>query len=143
MKKLLKRIASKLPKNLQQELKRLYFSHQIKNDTFITDEKELDKLHEWLSEGDWIIDVGANIGHYTKRFSELVGAKGRVIAFEPMTDTFELLSANVAKFANDNVSLFNVAASSSPSIQGMTLPKFDTGLDNYFMAKITGCPCFP
>ena len=43
----------------------------------------------------------------------------------------------MAKLTYNNVTLFNVAASDSSSIQGMAMPKFDTGLDNYFMAKIT------
>jgi len=137
MKRFLKKLSSKLPKKYQQELKRLYFSWQIKKGVFVTDEKEFDVLQKWVGEGDWVIDVGANIGHYTKRLSELVGESGRVIAFEPITDTFELLAANVASLPFNNVSLFNAAASDSSSIQGMALPKFDTGLDNYFMAKIT------
>ena len=137
MKKIFKKFASKLPKNYQQELKRLYFSRQIKKGTFLSDEKEFDQLHKWIGEGDWVIDVGANIGHYTKKLSELVGRPGRVLAFEPIPDTFELLAANIAKLNHHNVSLFNIAASDSSSLKGMELPKFDTGLDNYFMAKIT------
>lgn len=137
MKKVFKKLSSKLPKKYQQELKRLYFGRQIKKDIFISDEKEFSVLQKWVGKGDWVIDVGANIGHYTKRLSELVGESGRVIAFEPIPDTFELLSANMARLSFNNVSLFNIAASNSSSIQGMALPKFDTGLDNYFMAKIT------
>jgi len=133
----LKKIASKLPIKYQQELKRLYFSRQIKKDNFVSNEKEFDLLSEWVNEGDWVIDVGANIGHYTKKLSELVGESGRVIAFEPIPDTFELLAANVASLPLNNISLLNVAASDYSSIQGMALPKFNTGLDNYFMAKIT------
>ena len=45
-----------------------------------------------VSPRDWIVDVGANVGHYTKRLSELVGPKGRVIAFEPILETFSILS---------------------------------------------------
>ena len=137
MNKVFKKLSSKLPKKYQQELKRLYFGRQIKKGVFVSDEKEFNVLQKWVSKGDWVIDVGANIGHYTKKLSELVGRSGRVIAFEPIPDTFELLAANMARLANNNVSLFNVAASDSSSIQGMALPKFDTGLDNYFMAKIT------
>lgn len=137
MKKVFKKLSSKLPKKYQQELKRLYFSRQIQKGVFLSDEKEFDVLQKWVSKGDWVIDVGANIGHYTKKLSELVGKSGRVIAFEPIPDTFELLAANMARVEYNNVSLLNVAASESSSLKGMALPKFDTGLDNYFMAKIT------
>jgi len=137
MKNFLKKISSKLPKQYQQELKRLYFSRQINKGTFVSDENEFYILQRWVNKGDWVIDVGANIGHYTKRLSELVSETGRVIAIEPIPDTFELLAANMAKVSYNNVSLFNIAASESSSIKGMALPKLDTGLDNYFMAKIT------
>lgn len=133
----LKKVASKLPKKYQQELKRLYFKKQIKGNVFVSDEKEFDCLDKWVGEGDWVLDIGANVGHYTRKLSDLIGATGRVMAFEPIPDTFELLAANVVGLTFNNVSLFNVAVSDSSSIQGMRLPKFDTGLDNYFMAKIT------
>ena len=137
MNRFIKIIASKLPKKTQQELKKLYFSYQIKKNNFVSDEKEFTKLKNWVHADDWVIDVGANVGHYTKKLSEIVGSEGRVIAFEPMMATFELLASNVAKFSTDNVTLLNVAASDSSTMQGMLLPKFDTGLDNYYMAKIT------
>lgn len=137
MNRFFKKIASKLPKRYQQELKRVYFRRQIKGGRFISDEKEFDVLQDWVTEGDWVIDVGANVGHYTKKLSDLTGEAGRVIAFEPIPDTFELLTANMVGLSYSNVTLINAAASESTSIQGMALPKFDTGLDNYFRAEIT------
>lgn len=41
--------------------------------------------------GDVVWDVGANVGFYTRQFAELVGAGGKVVAFEPHPDTFGLL----------------------------------------------------
>lgn len=73
MRDFLKKIASKLPGRVQQEIKRIYFANQIGKNRFLTDEVEYDHLHEWVSDGDWVIDVGANIGHYTKKLSDLVG----------------------------------------------------------------------
>lgn len=137
MNNLFKAISSKLPKSLQQELKRLLFSRQIRKGTFKTDEKEYLILDRWVKKGDWVLDIGANVGHYTVKLSELVGESGRVIAFEPIPDTFELLAANIARLSSRNVTLLNVGASSSTSLHGMALPKFDTGLDNYYMARIT------
>ena len=95
MKELMKSIAARLPKKLQQSMKRRYFALQIRRGLFRTEEPEFNLASEILREGDWVLDVGANIGHYTVRFSELVGDKGRVIAFEPVPDTFEILSSNV------------------------------------------------
>lgn len=137
MNKVLKRIAKRLPTRYQQELKRLRFGHQIRKGTFKTDEKEFGMLESWVGKGDWVLDIGANVGHYTSRLSEIVGATGRVIAFEPVPETFELLAANVARFPLKNVTLINIAVSDSADILGISIPKFDTGLDNYYQAGVT------
>lgn len=134
---LAKKIASKLPARWQNELKRFQFGYEISRDRFHTDEKEYAMLDQWISDGDWVLDIGANIGHYSARFSELVGQSGRVIAFEPVPATFELLAANMARLPQKNVTLLNLAASDSTGIVGMSIPKFDSGLDNFYMAHVT------
>ena len=133
----LKRVAASLPASWQQELKRAYFARQIRANSFSTNEIEFELMRDWLRPGDWAIDVGANIGHYTKRMSELVGPQGRVFAFEPMAATFDLLSSNTARFKLDNVSLLNFAASDSSQLVHMDLPNFDSGASNYYQAHIT------
>ena len=134
---LAKRLAAHLPQASQQELKRRHFRREIARGTFRTDELEWELAEQWLAPGDWAIDVGANIGHYTKRFSDLVGPAGRVIAFEPVPATFELLAANAVQFRHANVSLLNLAASDATRPVSMSMPQFDTGLDNYYMAAIS------
>lgn len=37
-----------------------------------------------IKEGDTVVDIGANLGYFTKLFSKWVGDKGRVIAIEPV-----------------------------------------------------------
>jgi FkbM family methyltransferase len=59
--------------------------------------------------GDIIWDVGANVGHYTKKFAEIVGASGHVVAFEPSPETFANLSA--AMSYNRNTTIVNLALS--------------------------------
>lgn len=120
----------------QQELKRFRYHYQIKRDTFRSEEPEFDILEQFISEGDWVIDVGANIGHYTKRFSDLVGAEGRVIAIEPVPFTFALLASNVSLFNWGNVTLLNVAASKRTTVLGMAIPDFERRLKNYYQASI-------
>ncbi|MDH3691509.1 MAG: FkbM family methyltransferase [Gammaproteobacteria bacterium] len=137
MRTFLKKIASYLPKSIQHSLKRRYFSYQIRNNTFRTDEPEFAYVDKVLKECDWVIDIGANIGHYTLRFAELVGPQGRVIAFEPVPETFDLLSSNVWQKKYRNVTLINAAASDVTRLAGMDIPSFDTGLENYYMAHLT------
>ena len=62
-----------------------------------------------IQPGDIVWDVGANVGHYTKQISEIVGTSGHVVAFEPSPHTFVMLSA--AMIHNRNVTLANVALS--------------------------------
>jgi len=137
MKQLLKRLASRLPLPWQQQLKRLHFAREIAGGRFITTEPEFPRLAEWVQDGDWVLDVGANIGHYTLRLSRLVGAKGRVLSFEPVPETLELLAANVASAKARNVTLLNTAASDRCCTAGIQLPQFESGLDNYYMAHLT------
>lgn len=134
---LVRKLVSKLPQTIQRSLKRLKYANEIRSNRFYTDEPEFDLLDQWISEGDWVLDIGANIGHYTHRMSRLVGRSGRVLAFEPVPETFELLAFTVTSLPFSNVTLFNVAASDTVGITGMSIPKFDTGLDNLYMAHLT------
>jgi FkbM family methyltransferase len=133
----LKRLASHFPSLWQQELQRLHYRRQIYRQKFETTEPEFLILDQLLSTGDWAIDVGANVGWYTKRFSDLVGPQGRVIAVEPVPHTFALLAANVSLFQYSNVTLLNLAASNQTGVVGIQIPSFETGLKNYYEATVT------
>jgi FkbM family methyltransferase len=135
---MLRNLAAKLPPKWQQEVKRIHYGRQIGKSAFATDEPEFAKLADWLKPGDWVIDIGANVGHYTLELSRLVGPEGRVIAFEPIPATFELLSANCRQAANDNVTLFNAAVSKETRVARMTIPKWEHGLHNFYEARLNG-----
>ncbi len=94
----LKKIAARLPPSFQQALKRMYFGAQIHFDHFKSEEADYKILDKYISPDDWVLDIGANIGHYTMRFSKLVGPDGRVIAFEPVPATFDLLASKLYAF---------------------------------------------
>lgn len=133
----LKQVAARLPGPWQAELKRLRFRRQIHRGAFATDEPEYLRLAEWIHPGDWVLDIGANVGHYTKRLSELAGPGGRAIAFEPTPATFALLAANTQLFAHPNVTLINAAVSDQTDLVGISIPHFDSGLPNYYEAHLT------
>lgn len=132
-----KRAAGKLPDGVQQELRRHYWARLIRKGRFTPDEPEYEKLPAMLFNGAWAIDIGANVGQYTRRFSELVGPEGRVIAMEPIPSTFALLASNATLFPHQNVTLLNMAASDTTGIVRMTVPKLSSGLANYYMANIS------
>jgi FkbM family methyltransferase len=140
MERALKAIAARLSTRWQQELKRIHFGFQLRRRRFDTSEPEYALLPSLVSPGDWVLDIGANIGHYATRLSELVGPAGRVIAFEPLPETFELLAALVALMPARNVTLMNVAASDATRLAGMEVPNSDTGLANYYLAHLSSGP---
>jgi len=132
-----KRLAALLPWRQQQTLKRLWWARAISRGRFSADEREFDRLDEWVKAGDWVLDIGANIGQYAAKLSKIVGPTGRVLALEPIPATFELLSANMAALPLRNVTLLQLAASDASRVVGMGIPSFDTGLKNYYMAHVT------
>jgi FkbM family methyltransferase len=137
---LLKRIAALLPASWQHDLRRRHYQREIRLGRFFTDEKEYGLLDGLIGDGDWVLDIGANVGHYTMRMSELVGPTGRVIALEPVPDTFSLLAANARLFAHANVSLLNAAASDGLAIARMQIPRFTDGRTNFYEARLSADP---
>jgi len=135
--RLTKRIAAHLPERWQQELKRIHCRRRIAQGAFEPSEPEYPLLPDWIRPGDWVIDVGANVGQYTLRFSELAGPEGRVIAFEPVPETFALLSANTGHFPHANVTLINAALSDRTGVAGISLSCFPTGLTDYYKARVS------
>lgn len=137
MKVWIKRFIARLPEGTQTSMKRSYFARQIRRNSFVPDEPEIRRLGEWLGPGDWAIDVGANIGYYTLAMARLVETAGRVISLEPMPNTFDLLASNVRAAESRNVTLLNVAASSSAELAAMDMPVFtDSGLSNPYQAQL-------
>lgn len=50
---------------------------------------------EYIKEGDITLDIGAMIGYFTIIFAKLVGKNGRVFAFEPHLENFDILKKNI------------------------------------------------
>jgi len=86
------------------------------------------------------VDLGANIGVYTKVLSDLVGPTGTVISVEPVPQTFDVLSRNIRSLGIGNVSCVNVAISDSDGEVVMELPNYDTGGINFYQATVVTKP---
>lgn len=65
----------------------------------------LDKL---VSPGDHCLDIGANLGYYTRTLSRLVGPEGFVHAVEPMAPTRRILEKNL-RHHNQNIKIYPYA----------------------------------
>ena len=67
-------------------------------------------LPNLVSRGATAIDIGANLGYYTRPLADIVGAEGRMYAVEPVPVIFDVLKRNVA--GRKNVTLLNYALGS-------------------------------
>lgn len=80
----------------------LYFLGEYEN-------TELTFVKNHLKKGDYVIDIGANIGLYALFCSKYVGQEGKVYAFEALPKNFNLFQKNVALNSVKNVQLENLA----------------------------------
>ena len=131
-----KSLLAKLPNHWLLSLRALRARNLIKRGKFHAGEPEFDLLSDWLRPGDWALDIGANIGTYSIRMSHLVGDDGRVIAFEPVLETFSLLTSNLIYAGCRNVTAINAAASNKVSVLEMRIPLLSSGLENHYQATI-------
>jgi len=90
-----------------------------------------------LEPGMVFVDVGAHFGFFTLLGSELVGEAGRVVAVEPMPQTFAHLRRNVLLNCRfKNVSMVNTAAySANTALTFQDYGLVDAGLNSAFGAR--------
>lgn len=60
-------------------------------------------LSRWLQPGHTVIDIGANIGYLATFAAQIIGDRGRVIAFEPEPWNFQLLCRNARQNRMTNI----------------------------------------
>jgi FkbM family methyltransferase len=139
-KRLLKRTAWKiLPYSTVQLIKKRHYLKLLRSTT-LEIEPELKVIRYLVKPGDSVIDIGANVGVYTKILSELVSPDGHVYSIEPFPATFEILYYNVRKLRLDNVEPVNVAVSDSQGIVTMALPYDSSGTETHYRASIVTKP---
>jgi FkbM family methyltransferase len=71
--------------------------------------RETQFVRKCLTNGDTVLDIGANIGWYTLLSASLVKENGRVFAFEPMPESRGQLIKNCALNKLENVKIFDFA----------------------------------
>ena len=78
------------------------------------DRQEVATLLRSLAPGDTAVDVGAHKGAYTWWMQRAVGARGKVIAFEPQPELATYLRQIGRDFRLRNVEIVNAALSATP-----------------------------
>ena len=79
-------------------------------------------VKQWLKEGDVFVDVGANVGYYTVLASKIVGLRGKVYAFEPSSENFKVLQANIELNNCKNVTAYNKALTDKSGKENLFKP---------------------
>ncbi|MEI9943251.1 MAG: FkbM family methyltransferase [Chitinophagaceae bacterium] len=82
-------------------------------------------LKKFIKPGDTIIDIGGNLGYYTKIFSRLTGNNGHVYAIEPIPLYTQVLHNNMKGLSN--VTIFPYALGEKEGIRTMV----NTAEDKY------------
>lgn len=132
-------VLSSVPESALTPLKKAYYARILRHSNG-TEEPELVALAGLVNPGDCALDVGANIGVYTKRLSGLVGRDGKVISIEPLPTTFDILESNIRTLKLDNVRCVNAAVSDHAGLVSMEVPRYDTGWENIYRARVVDTP---
>jgi FkbM family methyltransferase len=125
-----------LPPPLLQPLKNRYYVRQLR--AWTEDRKpEFRVFRSYITAGDYVLDIGANVGLYTVLFSRLVGSQGRVYAFEPIRTTREALVCVVKDLRLSNVRVLDTAVSDAHGEQAMVVPIDSYGAPLFAQARMT------
>jgi len=79
-------------------------------------------IKKLIREGDHVIDIGANLGYYSRLFAKIVGPKGKVYSVEPVTLFRSILKINTSRYKNTTIIPYALGAEDNKPIV-MGIPK--------------------
>lgn len=126
-------VTAVLPAPVQVALKRPYKLWVLRHARM---EAEAEGVRQVL-QGGVALDLGANIGTYTRL---LAGLADEVIAIEPVPETFDHLRFNMRSLGVHNVRLINAAASDRDGQVVMEIPRYRRGPEAMTDARIVRKP---
>ena len=131
-----KRFATEcLPEWLQVRLTRWHYLRMVARVSEAS-ESYFSIVRELVSPGDAVMDVGANMGEYSKYMSDLVGDTGMVVAVEPLPRNLALLRHVSKRLGLDNVLILGVAASAGDGTAELSIPREESGVENYYQPSL-------
>jgi FkbM family methyltransferase len=89
----------------------------------------VDKLRQYISPGDTVLDVGAHCGDFSLPLALAAGKQGTVIAWEPNPYVFKVLEQN-ARLNRNKTNIQPVMAAVSPNDEPLTFHYSDPGMIN-------------
>tara|TARA_B100001094_G_C18089379_1_gene749571 strand:- start:228 stop:1121 length:894 start_codon:yes stop_codon:yes gene_type:complete len=84
-----------------------------------------------LQPGSLVIDVGANFGHYALVASKFVGKTGKILAFEPSAEGFQLLQSNISLLTFQNVIAVQAGLSDENCAMNLCIDRCNPGGHSY------------
>ena len=80
-----------------------------------------------------VLDIGANIGHWSGRLSKMVGPQGKVIAFEPVPITYERFKKIYKNLKNINI--YDLALSDKDNFVEFLVPQHSFALTTSYISS--------
>jgi len=127
-------ILKSLSPALTRKLRRYFVAREVSRRRY-QPEAEVSMVRSLLLPGDFVADIGANVGAYTVEMSDLIGTAGRVYAFEPVSDNCAILKKVIKQTRLSNVDLFQLALGSQAGLCDIVIPKME-GFLGYYWAHV-------
>lgn len=123
-----------VPLRLLMRLRRSFLAWEVLNNRGRR-EQTMKGLSLLVKPGDYVADIGANLGAYALELSQLVGPSGRVDSFEPILENFKVLETVKKRRKLSNVYLHRAAIGSSSGCQQMVIPQ-TKGFSGFYTAHL-------
>ena len=101
-------------------------------------EPECELLSLAIREGETAVDIGANYGLYAYWLGKAVGASGKVICFEPIPYTFDILQRVRSKLGIDNAELHRKGVGDQSGTMQFDIPVQSSGQIAAPLVRLSG-----
>lgn len=124
------------PESALNAFKKQYYGYLITHMAEEWMESDAVLLPFLVGPGDCAVDVGANLGMYSRRLAKLVGPSGHVYAFEPIPQTYDFLCHNLKKLRLPQIEALPYGLSDSQRNDVMVIPHYRWGSECWYDARI-------
>jgi FkbM family methyltransferase len=125
-----------LPEPVLNGFKKHYYAYLLTHMPADWIEGDAAIVPKFVGRGDTVLDIGANLGVFSRFLARLVGPEGRTYAFEPIPQTLSFLRHNMRKLNLSQVEPIPFALSDANRIDKMVIPTYRWGSECWYDARI-------
>ena len=125
-----------LPERALHFIKKHYYTYLFTHTPDDGMEADAAALQFFISPGDVVLDIGANLGFFSRLLARLVGRQGHVYAFEPVPQIFDFFCHNLRKLKLHQIEPLHFALSDSDRVDVMVIPTYRWGSECWYDARI-------